>query len=81
VVNHRAIINTAHTNQCWRCCTTICIHCGSNNHGTDSCAQHHEKALQAVAHDRDSFVMCPKCRGVISRTAGCDHMTCNYPGT
>ena len=76
IVNGTAVIDTSVSNTCWQCRTSICIQCGSNSHGTESCDSFHEEALVAAAHDRDLMVMCPKCRLVLERTAGCDHMTC-----
>ena len=80
IVNDTAVIDTSNgNNSCWKCLSCICISCGSGSHGTDSCDQHHEEALIAAAHDREIMVMCPKCRVVLERTAGCDHMTCPPP--
>merc|ERR1712166_1232991 len=79
-VNGRAVIDTSCSNDCWKCQFSICNKCGQAAHHGTTCNANADDALLALSKDREKFVQCPKCRGVLSRIAGCDHMTCSTAG-
>jgi hypothetical protein len=75
-MNNIAVVDTSFGNdQCWQCSRSLCVHCGAQEHD-GSCNGAADDALSALANDREKFVQCPKCMGVLERIAGCDHMTC-----
>mgnify|MGYP002819326333 CR=1 FL=1 len=79
-VNGRAVIDTSCSNDCWKCQFSICNKCGQAAHHGTTCNANADDALLALSKDREKFVQCPKCCGVLSRIAGCDHMTCSTAG-
>jgi hypothetical protein len=79
LVNGVAVINTkdvSNGTRCWRCCEKICIRCGASAHNGSECEDAHEASLNGVA-DNEGWVRCTKCRHLIQRMDGCDHMTCH----
>jgi hypothetical protein len=76
IVNKRAVIDMSCGSECWRCHNSICLECGASAHGNASCDEHAKVSLRLISQDREKFVQCPKCRGVLERKSGCDHMTC-----
>ena len=78
LVDGVAVINTqdaSNTSRCWRCSEEICIQCGASAHHDSNCADAHEATLDGVATS-EGWVRCTKCRLLIERVNGCDHMTC-----
>ena len=78
LVDGVAVINTqdaSNTSRCWRCSEEICIRCGASAHHDSNCADAHEATLDGVATS-EGWVRCTKCRLLIERVNGCDHMTC-----
>ena len=78
VVDDVAVINTqgaSGSSRCWRCCEELCVRCGASAHHGSDCAVAHEASLGGVANS-EGWVRCTKCRHLIHRVDGCDHMTC-----
>ena len=77
LVDDVAVINTqgaSSSSRCWRCSEEICIRCGASAHDSD-CAAAHAATLDSLT-DSEGWVRCTKCRHLIHRVDGCDHMTC-----
>jgi len=78
-VNEKAVIDTNVTDCCWRCTEKICILCGQTSHGEGNegkCESMHESKIIAMAKENKKWTRCTKCRYVLERIDGCDHMTC-----
>ena len=79
IVNEKAVIDTNVTDCCWRCTKQICILCGQTSHGEGNegkCESMHESKIIAMAKENKKWTRCTKCRYVLERIDGCDHMTC-----
>ena len=76
VVNGIAVVDTAVSDQCWRCHQSICLVCGATKHDGDNCNAAHDIVLGEMLKSKKDWVRCPKSQHIIERTTGCDHMTC-----
>jgi hypothetical protein len=64
------------TSECEHCGTQCCFECGNPPHGRfQSCPKIADENMINWAGDDVS--KCPKCKVIILRTDGCNHMTCN----
>jgi len=62
--------------QCPTCKRASCFDCGSVWHEGQSCKQAEEAGLISWTVGRD-VGRCPRCRSMIEKNAGCNHMTCS----
>ena len=76
VVNGIAVVDTAVSDQCWRCHQSVCLVCGATKHDGDNCNAAHDIVLGEMLKSKKDWVRCPKSQHIIERTTGCDHMTC-----
>ena len=64
---------------CPKCGHSICFRCREDWHGYfTSCETAVERAFQGFGDGADRIIFCPMCRTKITRSAGCNHMTCAF---
>ena len=76
VVDNVAVVDLQSSDTCWRCYQRLCLKCGAEAHDGRNCANAHDVRLEGMVQARDNWVRCPKCKHVLERISGCDHMTC-----
>jgi hypothetical protein len=76
VVDNVAVVDLQSSDTCWRCYQRLCLKCGAEAHDGRNCASAHDVRFEGMVQARDNWVRCPKCKHVLERISGCDHMTC-----
>jgi hypothetical protein len=61
---------------CPKCHERVCYKCRQKSHGSQSCEQGAEEAINDLVRNNRRFQRCYRCHNVVERTEGCSHMTC-----
>ncbi|KAM3128197.1 hypothetical protein pb186bvf_019680 [Paramecium bursaria] len=71
------VINLQNTVICQHCMTKICKECKQKHHEGVNCQENIQNQLQEWQVNRD-IQQCPKCKFLVEKANGCNHMTCQY---
>lgn len=72
-----ALVNFG-TNKCvCECGFTFCFKCGNAYHGWKSCDKVADQKFKEWSQNK-KLQRCPKCKILIHKDAGCNHMTCTF---
>ena len=64
---------------CPKCSHSVCFRCREDWHGYfTSCETAVQRAYEGFGEGADRIVFCPMCRTKITRSEGCNHMTCAF---
>ncbi|RPA83183.1 hypothetical protein BJ508DRAFT_201867, partial [Ascobolus immersus RN42] len=68
------ILREKDTGSCLYCATLTCIHCGKKNHPGE-CPEDEDLTKTLELGKLQKWKRCEKCKRMVDRKAGCEHMT------
>lgn len=71
----RRLSSTPCTMSCPECGAEVCSHCKRNAHPAESCDDIESREVHSLAKEK-GWQLCPKCKMIVERVAGCAHMLC-----
>ena len=69
-------VGQGRTLTCQTCNIAVCVECREKVHPGEGCQESKDLQKTIQLAEEQKWMKCPKCRQIVERTAGCNHMVC-----